>query len=134
MVKRMLARFAMLALLGGLGGCTIVNVSVGSEIDENAMKQILPGESQEADVLRVFGAPNQVVRQDAGDMFVYEVVKRQTKTLAIEEPLITNFNIFTYTTTEEREDRLIVLFDSEGIVESFGFLDGIPEPDDEPKD
>ena len=132
----MLCRFALTGILAfGAVGCTIVRVTVGSEISEEAMSEIVPGTSNEADVLRIFGAPNHVVRHDEGDVFIYEVMERRTKTLNIEESLITNFQIFTYTTTDEREDRLIVLFDPDGTVESFGYMDGIPEEgDDEPED
>jgi hypothetical protein len=131
-VKKMLTRLAPGALaLALLTGCTISHVSIGSPIDEASMQDISPGESDEADVLRVFGAPNRIVRHAEGDMFIYEFVKRVTRTIHIEEPVITGFELFSYSSSDEREDRLIVLFTEEGLVESFGYTDGIPEREDE---
>jgi hypothetical protein len=129
----MLGRLALGAIaLALMAGCTISHVSIGSPIEEKSMEEIRPGESHEADVLRVFGAPNRIVRHHEGDMFIYEFVKRVTRTIHIEEPVITGFQIFSYSSSDEREDRLIVLFTEEGLVESFGYMDGIPEREDEP--
>jgi outer membrane protein assembly factor BamE (lipoprotein component of BamABCDE complex) len=105
-------------------GCTIVRVYIGSEIRPDAHAQIFPGKTTKSQILDVFGPPDRIARQAEGDVFVYRFVRRNTDTFKIAEPVITNLELFTYSRVEEKDDRLIVLFDRDGLVESYGYRQG----------
>jgi outer membrane protein assembly factor BamE (lipoprotein component of BamABCDE complex) len=117
---------AALALLVG-AGCTVVRVSIGSPLRDDAPQQLVAGETTKAQVLAGFGPPDVIVRQLDGDVFVYRYVRRNTSTFTLEEPVITNFTFFAYTRSNERDDRLSILFDSGGVVRSFGLRRGTEE-------
>jgi outer membrane protein assembly factor BamE (lipoprotein component of BamABCDE complex) len=124
------SRLALAAL--ALTACTITRDYIGSPLRADPAVEIHPGSTDMADVLRTFGAPDRILRHAAGDVFVYRYRRSNTEVLAIEEPVITNTEIFTYSRTREKEDRLVVLFDREGRVRSFGYLHGTAELDGEP--
>jgi hypothetical protein len=122
---------AALAALG-LAACTITRDYIGSPLRADPAQEIHPGSTEIADVLRVFGPPDRILRHTTGEVFVYRFQRRNSETLVIEEPVITNFEIFSYSRTREKEDRLVVLFDRDGHVRSFGFVRGTAELDGEP--
>lgn len=107
-----------------LTGCAISRVYRGSPIQGDPEADIAPGSTDRAEILRVFGAPDRIFGRRAGDVFIYRFIRKNSKSLTLEEPVITNFEIFSYTVTEEKEDRLVILFDSRGKVESYGYLRG----------
>ena len=102
-------------------GCTIGRVYVGSELRHNPSERIVPGQTTKSQVLESFGAPDFIQRQHDGDVFTYAYVRRNYSKVAIEEPIITNFTIFTYSNIQEKKDNLVILFDREGTVKNFGF-------------
>jgi outer membrane protein assembly factor BamE (lipoprotein component of BamABCDE complex) len=104
-----------------------VRVSIGSPLRDDAPQQLVAGETTKAQVLAGFGPPDVIVRQLDGDVFVYRYVRRNTSTFTLEEPVITNFTFFAYTRSNERDDRLSILFDSGGVVRSFGLRRGTEE-------
>lgn len=105
-----------------LAGCSISRVYVGAPLPGSPLT-IEPGRTRIEEILDSIGAPNQILRGPRGEIFVYRYLRRDSRTFAIEEPVITNFEIFAYSVIKEREDRLVVLFDTEGIVLSWGRLD-----------
>lgn len=117
---------AALALPLSVAGCQITKLSVGSELraDPQAIKI---GESTMADVLTTFGAPERIQRQTRGDVFIYRFLRRDTRTLTIEEPVVTDIELYTYTRIREDSDRLVVLFDPQGIVTAYGYQPGATE-------
>lgn len=119
---------SVLALV--LGGCSIGRVYRGSPIQGDPATDIRPGVTDRAAVLSVFGAPDRIVSRPSGEVFIYRFVRQNSRRFKIEEPVITNFEIFSYSVVEEREDRLVVLFDPEGTVETYGFLEGTREFED----
>lgn len=123
---------ALLAL--ALAGCTITRTYVGVPLAVDPGSAIEPGETDKAGVLRAFGAPERILRHVDGDVFLYRYVRKNQETLAIEEPVITNLKLFTYTRSVEREDRLVVLFDAEGLVSAFGYVRGTAEFDKKSED
>jgi hypothetical protein len=110
-------------------GCAITRVQIGSPLRAEPAEWIEPEVTDMATVLDRFGAPNRILRHAQGDVFVYHFVRRNSDSLKLEEPIITNTEIFSYSVVKQREDRLVVLFDPEGIVESYGYLQGTAELD-----
>jgi outer membrane protein assembly factor BamE (lipoprotein component of BamABCDE complex) len=121
------SRAALAALL--LAGCTITRVYVGTPLRADPDLEIQPGVTSMQEVLTVFGPPQRILRHSAGDVFVYSFRRENSETLVIEEPVITDLELFTYSRTREKEDRLVVLFDGEGRVRSFGYQHGTAELD-----
>jgi len=119
---------SILALV--LSGCAITRVYRGSPIQGDPAAEIRPGVTDRADVLRVFGAPDRIVSRPVGEVFIYRFIRENSESFTIEEPVITNLEIFSYSVVEEREDRLVILFDPAGTVESFGYLNGTRAFDD----
>jgi len=116
--------FAASLLTLVLSGCAIGRVYRGSPIQGDPKTDIRPGITEQAEILNVFGAPDRIVSRPAGEVFIYRFVRENSRKFAIEEPVITNFVLFSYSVVEEREDRLVILFDPGGIVESYGYLEG----------
>ena len=102
----------------GLGGCQITKLSVGSALRADPAS-IKVGESTMAEILASFGAPERIQRQSRGDVFIYRYMKRDSRTLTLEEPVVTNLELYTYTRIREDSDRLVVLFDH-GAVQGAG--------------
>ena len=123
--ERLVAALLLISLLAG--GCMIGRRYVGSEIRADANEQIEIGRTTRADVLETFGPPDRIVRQRDGDVFVYRYQQRNESQLTIEEPVITNFEIFSYEKTQEKRDVLMVFFDREGVVTAFGYRAGREE-------
>lgn len=119
-------RVAFLCASLALSGCQIIKVSVGSQLRTDP-KIIQIGQSTMGDVLATFGAPERIQRQSRGDVFIYRYLRRDTRTLTIEEPVITNVELYTYTRIREDSDRLVVLFDDDGIVTAYGYQPGATE-------
>jgi hypothetical protein len=116
-------------LSAALAGCIIGRVYRGSPVQGDPEIEIRAGVTDRADVLRVFGAPDRIVSRPEGDVFIYRFVRENSKQLLIEEPVITNLTIFSYSVSETKEDRLVILFDSEGKAETYGYLKGTQDFD-----
>jgi hypothetical protein len=118
---RLLAPLATLALASA---CTFVRIYSGNELPPGVDAQIVAGRSSKADVLRDIGPPDRLVRQYDGDVFVYAYIRRNEDTLELSEPVFTQLTVFSYTRTQEKSDRMVVLFDRNGIVTGVGFRRG----------
>ncbi|MCP5057022.1 MAG: hypothetical protein GY937_09900 [bacterium] len=120
-------RFASLGLvlfLGlslGLGtACSITRIYRGSPIRAVPDEVLQAGVTNKAQVLQILGPPDRIVRQHDGDAFLYRFVRRNVDALELEEPVFTNITFFSFTRNEQRADLLLVLFDKEGVVASWG--------------
>lgn len=122
--RRSIAALLLLLAATLAPGCMIVRVTRGSPIEGDPAEVLEEGVTDRGGVLEAFGAPDHVFRQQRGDVFVYRYTKEDTDAVLIEEPVITNMMIFSYTRGDERQDRLVVVFDEAGVVESFGVLRG----------
>jgi hypothetical protein len=123
-------RVAVAALLVGAllaSGCMIGRRYVGSEIRGDAHEVIQIGRTTRPEVLAAFGPPDRIVRQREGDVFVYRYDQRNQTQLTIEEPVVTNFEIFSYEKVQEKSDLLMVFFDRAGVVTAFGYRHGREE-------
>jgi outer membrane protein assembly factor BamE (lipoprotein component of BamABCDE complex) len=105
----------------------MIRTTIGSPLREDAATLLVAGETTKAQVLASFGPPDVIVRQLDGDVFVYRYLRRNTNTLTLEEPVVTNFTFFSYTRSSEKDDRLSILFDASGVVRSFGLRHGTEE-------
>ncbi|MBW2244789.1 MAG: hypothetical protein JRH01_22645 [Deltaproteobacteria bacterium] len=110
-----------LGLASGLStACSITRVYRGSPIRAVPDEVLQAGVTNKAQVLQILGPPDRIVRQHDGDAFLYRYVRRNVDSLELEEPVFTNLTVFSYTRNEQRADLLLVLFDKEGVVVSWG--------------
>ena len=114
---------AVLCAALGLTGCQIIKLSVGSQLRADP-SVIQIGQSTMGEVLATFGAPERIQRQSRGDVFIYRYLRRDTRTLTLEEPVVTDLELYTYTRIREDSDRLVVLFDDKGVVTAYGYQPG----------
>ena len=121
------SRLAVLILalpLALASACTIERTYVGNEVSVVPDGRVVVGKTNKAEILELFGPPDRILRQYEGDVFVYAYIRRNSTTFALEDPTITNIMIFTYHKSQEKSDRLVVLFDREGLVTGIGFRRG----------
>ncbi|MCX8072254.1 MAG: hypothetical protein N3C12_07375 [Candidatus Binatia bacterium] len=95
-------------------GCTVARTYQDSPLRGNAAN-IVPGKSTRSDVLREFGPPTQIFHQTNGDAFVYTYARLNYSAFRLRDP-ITGTNWFTYTRRFETRDRVLVIFDFDGVV------------------
>jgi outer membrane protein assembly factor BamE (lipoprotein component of BamABCDE complex) len=107
--------------------CTIGRVYVGSEIAEDPQVKIATGSTTKSEVLKIYGPPDAVHRQYDGDLFIYRYFRRNASILDLREPIVTRLSVFSYTKIQQKTDSLVILFDGDGVVRSFGFRQGTSE-------
>ncbi len=127
--RKSYSRIAALAvlLIIAVCSCSIGRVYMGSEIKENPRERIVVGSTTKSEILKIFGPPVRVQRQYDGDIFIYAYLRKNSSTLTLEEPFVTNLTFFTYTRIQQKEDNLVILFDQGGVVKSYGFYEGTRE-------
>jgi hypothetical protein len=87
----------------------------------------VPGTTTKEEILLWFGPPDRIERQFDGDIFVYQFQRTNSAALNIEEPVITDLQIFTWSKVQQKADRLVVLFAPSGVVKGYGFRRGTQE-------
>lgn len=113
-------RFLILAVAGwATAGCTIARTYNGTPL-RGRVENIVAGRSTRADVLREFGPPTQIFHQTNGDAFVYTYERLNYSSFRLRDP-ITGTNWFTYTRRFENRDRLLVVFDFDGVVRDVAY-------------
>lgn len=117
----------MVLLIISVCGCTIGRVYRGSEIKEDPKDRIIAGTTTKGEILRIFGPPYWVQKQYDGDIFVYTYHRKNSSTLALEEPVFTNITLFVYRRIQEKRDSLVILFDKDGVVKDYGYYEGTGE-------
>jgi outer membrane protein assembly factor BamE (lipoprotein component of BamABCDE complex) len=110
-----------------LWGCSIGRVYIGSEIRDDPKEKIKTGSTTKSEILETFGPPDRIQKQYDGDIFVYAYLRKNSSKFTIEEPYITNLTLFQYSRIQQKKDSLVILFDKEGIVKSYGYQKGTPE-------
>src|SRR5262245_28172944 len=105
-------------------GCTIVRTYSGNELPPQVDARLVAGKTTKAEVLADLGPPDRLVRQYAGDVCVYAYIRRNENSFELSEPVFTRLLIFSYTKTQEKSDRMVVMFDRNGIVTGVGFRRG----------
>ncbi len=119
--------FILLSILVFLWGCSIGRVYIGSEIRHDPKEKIKTGSTTKSEILETFGPPDRIQKQYDGDIFVYAYLRKNSSKFTIEEPYITNLTLFQYSRIQQKKDSLVILFDKEGIVKSYGYQKGTPE-------
>ena len=123
--SRILALTVLLTI--AVCSCRIGRVYMGSEIRENPREKIVIGSTTKSEILKIFGPPVRVQRQYDGDIFIYAYLRKNSSTLTLEEPVLTNLTLFTYKRIQQKRDSLIILFDKYGVVKSYGYYEGTRE-------
>ena len=119
---------ALLALAGLASGCiAIERTYVGSEILADPEQTVAIGSSTKPQVLSTFGPPDRIIRQRDGDVFMYHHAQRNGFEFRIEEPVFTGLELFRWENVQEKSDRLLVFFDTSGVVTAYGFRRGRDE-------
>jgi len=91
------------------------------------------GPVTKADVLATLGPPIHVIGQEAGEIFVYRRLARDTRTINLNPGMVTLFislpsvPIYFDSETSGRDDTLMVFFDSQGRMQGEGINLGIGE-------
>jgi outer membrane protein assembly factor BamE (lipoprotein component of BamABCDE complex) len=105
-------------------GCTIGRVYIGSDLRSDPKEKIQLGLTTKSDILAIFGPPERITSQFDGDIFVYAYYRKNSSKLIIEEPVLTNWTLFSYTRIQEKRDHLVILFDKDGVVRNYGYQRG----------
>jgi outer membrane protein assembly factor BamE (lipoprotein component of BamABCDE complex) len=119
--------FIALSLLLWVWGCSIGRIYVGSELKHDPNEKIKIGATDKSEILKVFGPPDRIQKQYDGDIFVYVYLRKNSSKFTIEEPYVTNLTLFQYTRIQQKKDGLVILFDKDGVVKSYGFQKTTPE-------
>lgn len=123
--SRILALTILLTIM--TWGCVIGRLYVGSEIKDDFQDKIAVGITTKSEILKIYGPPDTVRRQYDGDVFIYRYVRRNSSSLNIIEPVFTRLTIFSYSRLQQKDDSLVILFDKDGAVKSYGFHQGTSE-------
>lgn len=101
-----LLALAMSAAAAGLGGCAFTRGDLGLPFDEAALAAINPGQSTEADVVRLLGAPDSIIRLGGGRVafhYYHYALKHET--------------VLVFTRVNAAADQLYVFFTPQGVVD-----------------
>jgi outer membrane protein assembly factor BamE (lipoprotein component of BamABCDE complex) len=104
----------LFAVFLALAGCTVARSYSGTPL-RGDVQRIVPGTTTRSEVLREFGPPTQIFHQTNGDAFVYTYKRSNFASFQIRDP-ITGTSWFTYRRNLENRDRLLVIFDFDGVV------------------
>ena len=108
-------------------GCSIGRVYTGSEIRFDPKEKIKIGSTTKNEILETFGPPERIQKQYDGDIFVYVYLRKNSSTLSLAVPYPIRLSLFKYTKVQQKKDGLVILFDKDGMVKSYGFQRGTPE-------
>ena len=123
MIRSSVLTACVLLGLAPAGGCQIVKIYEGAALRADPAS-IEVGVTDMGTVLELFGAPTRIQRQRSGDVFFYRYMRQDSRKLTIEEPVLTNLELYSYTEVREDSESLVVLFDERGLVRGFGYRDG----------
>jgi hypothetical protein len=107
--------------------CTIGRWYVGSPLLEDPHRVLVVGHTPKAEVLARLGPPNRILRHKSGDVFVYHHDQRNSSAVEIREPVVTRMTLFQWEKVQDKSDRLMVFFDTAGVVSSYGYRRGREE-------
>jgi hypothetical protein len=121
------SRVALTLLLSLACGCTIGRWYVGSPLRADPRELLHVGRTVKAEVLAQLGPPDRILRYQSGDVFVYRHDQRNSSEFEISEPVFTGLTLFQWEKVQDKSDRLMVFFDTAGVVSSFGYRQGRDE-------
>jgi hypothetical protein len=104
--RRFLALLIMLGVATGAGGCAFTRGDLGTPFKASDIAAIRQGQSSEAEIVRLLGAPDEIIRLGHGrEVFHYYHYALKHATLLV----FSRVNIAT--------DQLYVFFDAHGVVD-----------------
>ncbi|MHC4822516.1 MAG: outer membrane protein assembly factor BamE domain-containing protein [Planctomycetota bacterium] len=108
----MIRFLAFLVLLTTLGSCYMGQATLDQDLDPQAIAQLQAGTSSASDVVRLLGAPNQVV--ELGDKSAWLYQSQNTKQMGLW------LLVFGAYGEDSQTDRCWVFFDASGTLTHFG--------------
>ena len=114
-----------LALLAS--GCTIGRWYIGSPLPVDPRELLVSGTTQKGEVLDRLGPPDRILRYAGGDVIIYRHDQRNSSEFELSEPVFTHLTIFDWEKKQDKSDRLMIFFDRDGVVTSFGYRKGREE-------
>ncbi|MEK7485432.1 MAG: hypothetical protein AABZ60_13990 [Planctomycetota bacterium] len=105
----------------GLGGCAIGRTYTGSSLPDEAHKTIVFGQTTKSEILNKLGPPQEIFPQKEGFIYLYRYTQINEVTLILQEPVFSQKVLFKYEKSAEKSDSLVVLFNKEGVVQSYGW-------------
>jgi hypothetical protein len=137
-------RIALLLVAALSLGCASALFSIDSYRTHDAYTEVslaefvklrAAGPISKADVLATLGPPIHVIGQDAGEIFVYRRLARDTRTINLNPAMVTvwislpSIPIYFNRNTSGRDDTLMVFFDSQGRMQGESINLGIGDTD-----
>ena len=99
-------------------GCFFSRSKLEAPIDPEKVSLIVAGKSTKEDVVRILGAPTDIIfsnrEHDALEVFAYEYTYTVNKTTGFTLIIITFLN------ADRKRDHVLVFFDDQGVVSSIG--------------
>jgi len=108
----MLRHLLPLLLLLTCGSCYMGQATQDQVLDSTAIEQLQPGQHAAGDVVRLLGAPNEVVELGDGSAWLYQSIN--AKSMGMWLILFGAFG------TDNQSDRCWVFFNSAGILTHYG--------------
>jgi outer membrane protein assembly factor BamE (lipoprotein component of BamABCDE complex) len=112
------AVLALSCLAGLASGCVLTQTTDGTPLAQDAVQQIVPGQSTRADVTRLLGTPDEVVYSNREHdplverAFRYRRTRRKTTFFSL--------ILFSASNSDQNSDHVVVFFDDRGVVEDVG--------------
>ncbi len=107
-----------LLLMVGTPGCFVSRNTVDRPLDPEAVEQIAVGQSRKEDVVKLLGAPTDIIfsnqAHDPLRVFAYEYTYAVTKTSGLTLIIVTFLN------SDTKRDHVLVFFDEDGMVSAVG--------------
>lgn len=117
----------LLVLAAHLSACTtITHTSNGTPIRIDALPHLQKGHTTTAEVLELLGPPQQIVRSRDGDLFLYQYETVDGMQMRFVEPILTRTPFFDYRQSFRKRDTLAVMFDKQGLVDTYGYAQDTP--------
>lgn len=105
-------RLLLPLLLLTFGSCYMGQATQDQELDPSAIEQLEPGQHTAADVVRLLGAPNEVVELGSGSAWLYQSTNAKSMGLWL--------LVFGTFGTDHQSDRCWVFFDQNAKLTHFG--------------
>ncbi len=109
-----------------LAGCAIGRTYEGSPLPAETPQRIIAGKTTKSEILKELGPPQEIFPQKTGFIFVYRYSQTNEFLLILQEPVFSRKVFFKFEKSTEKSNSLAVLFNQEGVVQSYGWEEDIP--------
>ena len=107
-------------------GCVLAQTTDGTKIQDADVDGIVVGQSTRADVVRMLGAPDEIIYSNLEHDPLFERAYRFRRTKR--RTTFFTIIIFSAARTDKNEDNVIVFFDDDGVVEDVAVRLDMNEP------